>query len=383
MKICVIIDAWEPIWGGGQTHVWEISKCLVLHFGYEIDIYTRQITDGSDKKYTAIESHFDSKLRIIRIGPSQSVFSLLGRMIWVLTVSYQIVKLHRRSAYSLLHAHAYISAIPGRIVQMLTRIPLVYTVHGSHLMDHGKRSINYYIEKFLLTQIKYDAEISVSKSFTKYANVNKNILCISNGVNIDRFDSYKAKKRKNNSFVFLWVGRFDWTKGIDILFGAFAKLAKNNRNKIMLRLVGYGYKMREYQNLAKTLGIQQKVVFAGKKSGKDLIREYKSADVFVLPSLVEGQAVTLFEAWAAKLPVIASDAGDHASIVKPGKNGYLVPAGENSALFESMFAALKNKKLEKLGRSGYLTTKKLFSWEKSAATQHRIYKQLGHYEKNE
>jgi glycosyltransferase involved in cell wall biosynthesis len=67
------------------------------------------------------------------------------------------------------------------------RTPIVATIHGANLLDTNKKSFYYFIEKFLLTQILYDALISVGSSFLKYPNKNKNIIVIPNGVNLQDF----------------------------------------------------------------------------------------------------------------------------------------------------------------------------------------------------
>ena len=56
MRICVLIDAWEPIWGGGQTHVWEICRRLVKRKGWEVDIFTRNLVDEKGSYLPKINS---------------------------------------------------------------------------------------------------------------------------------------------------------------------------------------------------------------------------------------------------------------------------------------------------------------------------------------
>lgn len=374
MRICTIIDAWEPIWGGGQTHVWEITKRLVMARGWEIDIFTRDLIDKTRLSLKKSETYLNGKLQVRRVGPVQDVFSVTGRLFWTIGVVSQIIAAHRKKPYDLIHAHAYLPAIPGKILQYLLRLPLIYTVHGSHNLDIGKNNLITIIERVLLTYLRYDCEISVNRKFLTYPNMNKNILVLENGVDVTKFD-WNVSKKSTRIFRFLWVGRFDWIKAVDILLHSYKRVVTRNIN-VVLDLVGYGYDIDSYKKLAKALEIDRQVHFLGKKTGQELVRIYKSADVFVLPSLAEGQAVTLLEAWAAKLPVIASDAGDHKLLVKNGINGYLVRMGNEDALVAAMEKAISDPNLKKLGEHGYELVKKKYTWDIAAKKQATYYLQF-------
>jgi len=70
MRICVLIDVWEPIWGGGPQHVWKMSQILATKYKCEIDVYTRSLRDGY--QFSSNQSFLKNKLKIIRIGPLTS-----------------------------------------------------------------------------------------------------------------------------------------------------------------------------------------------------------------------------------------------------------------------------------------------------------------------
>ena len=62
----MLIEAWKPIWAGGQVHVWELCKRLVTNYDCEIDLYIMNLK--GTEKYSKVENHFDNKLKIIRVG---------------------------------------------------------------------------------------------------------------------------------------------------------------------------------------------------------------------------------------------------------------------------------------------------------------------------
>ena len=66
----------------------------------------------------------------------------------------------------------------------------------------------------------------------------------------------------------------------------------------------------------KDLKLSTNIKLLGELKGKELINKYKSSHAFILPSIYEGQPLTLLEAWAAKLPVIVTNTGDCRYLVK-------------------------------------------------------------------
>ena len=96
-----------------------------------------------------------------------------------------------------------------------------------------------------------------------------------------------------------------------------------------------------------------------------------------MPSIYEGQPLTLLEAWAAKLPVIVSKTGDCQYLVKKGKNGYLINnTNDIKEISDLIIRVLKSENKEKMGQNGYNLVKQNFSWKKSARMTLKIYESL-------
>lgn len=371
MRVCIIIDAWEPVWGGGQEHVWQIISYL-RHKDYTFDIYTRSLIDDNGKKYTCNEYKYHNKINIFRVGFPTSFFNLYGRLIWIIYVILVIYQNHHKKRYSVIHAHAYIGAIPGKILNKILKVPVIFTVHGSNNMDSNKQTFIAILEKFLLTGIKFDKEISVSRHFLRYKNVNQNISVIPNGVNISEFNRIIPVTKDKKNFCLLFVGRFDRIKGIDLLIKAFAKIQKVEKN-VRLNLVGYGYEEKKLKELSANLGINNKIEFYSKKKHIELIQFYKRADIFILPSYSEGQSITLLEACAAKLPIIATDVGDNKLLVKNNYNGFLINKLSEKDIINAITKAIKIKNLKLMGIRSYgLITE--YSWKNAGNKLDTIYK---------
>ncbi len=362
LKVCMIIDGWTPIYGGGQKHVLETAKRLTKNYACEIDLYVRSLKDEQGKKSKKNENY--GKFKIFRVGPCTKFFNIFGRILWLMYVVPFMIKNHILNPYDVIHSHAFLAAIPAKILSFFIRRPVIYTVHGTSLFI-PKKTIFAYLENKLLCQFKYDQEITVAKNFLNLPNRNKNIVVIPNGVDVKKFDRIKEKKSKK--FKVIYVGRFDKIKGIDELISAIELIKKTN---IEVYLIGSGDEEMKIKERIEKAKLKNHIKLRGCIKGNALIKEYKSSQLFVLPSLSEGQPLTLLEAWAAKLPVLVTKVGDNEEFVKEGENGHLVDPGNSEQLAKKLNMIndlyIKNpKKLEKMGENGYELVRKNFTWEKT------------------
>ena len=380
MHIAMLIEAWKPIWAGGQIHVWELCHNLIEEYGCEVDLFVMNLPQKEkEPEYPTEESHLGGKLNIFRVGGKAPPI-LIHRMRWGRKVVKLILRKNKEKKYDLIHAHANFPGFPAKILSRKLKVPLVYTIHGCGLQSikemYGKgikSLILYWSEKFLQTRIKYDTEITVDSSFLQYNNGNKKIAVIPNGVNIHKFDAVEIKKSR--TFKVIFVGRIHPQKGLVYLLEALSRV-KKEPNTFEVHLIGTGELEAELQERSKILGLDKIVKFRGKIYGDDLIKEYKSAHLFVLPSLYEGQPLTLLEAWAAKLPVIVTDVGGNKDFVIEGENGYIIPAKDVNKLADTLLKAIKNKELSKMGEKGYELVKNNYGWEKMGKMVYEVYKEL-------
>jgi glycosyltransferase involved in cell wall biosynthesis len=150
--------------------------------------------------------------------------------------------------------------------------------------------------------------------------------------------------------VFLFSGSLISRKGVDLLARAFVRLAREVPNA-MLKIVGEG-ELRE--SLGQTLRpVSERVEFAGFKDWGALPVEYSRADVLCVPSRYDGWGLVVPEGLAAGLPVIATDRmGAALEFLETGRNGWIVPAGDEDALLKTMreAASLPADVLNQLGR---------------------------------
>jgi len=121
-----------------------------------------------------------------------------------------------------------------------------------------------------------------------------------------------------------------------------------------LVLVGEGELRRVLEGRVKELGLTDHVKFAGWCSDRGVREHLRDARCLVLPSLAEGLPVVLMEAFALARPVVSTWIGGIPELVRPGENGWLVPAGSHQALADVLEEVLRHptQVLDRLGRTG-------------------------------
>lgn len=145
-----------------------------------------------------------------------------------------------------------------------------------------------------------------------------------------------------NRFI-LGVGRLGWEKGFDLLLAAFRGLG---RPEIHLVILGEGEDRAMLINLAKELGIENRVHFPGYIT--DVETWYRHAECFVLSSRYEGWPNVLMEASANGCPVVSFDCEYGPSeIIQDGENGLLVPEGDVEGLAKAIARVLDDEALRR------------------------------------
>ncbi|MBS0377898.1 MAG: glycosyltransferase [Proteobacteria bacterium] len=137
----------------------------------------------------------------------------------------------------------------------------------------------------------------------------------------------------DSELLILSVGRLSREKGHADLVRALAALPDAIRPWRAV-FVGTGPELEPLKILARKLGIEARVKFAGFRA--DAGRLYRAADIFVLPSHSEGSSNALLEAMVAQLPIVATAVGGNPEILEAGRTGMLVPCHDPHALARAL-----------------------------------------------
>jgi glycosyltransferase involved in cell wall biosynthesis len=148
----------------------------------------------------------------------------------------------------------------------------------------------------------------------------------------------------------VFVGRLSPEKDVATLLRATAIVVRREPS-FRLLIAGDGPCAAELRDLAGALGVRGRVEFLGEV--RDVPGLLRRAGVFVLPSLSEGLALTVLEAMACGLPVVATKVGGTSEAVLEGETGLLVPAGDPRALADALLRVCRDATLARtLGAAG-------------------------------
>ncbi|MBU1939209.1 glycosyltransferase family 4 protein [Candidatus Micrarchaeota archaeon] len=172
--------------------------------------------------------------------------------------------------------------------------------------------------------------------------------------------SVKPIKRRPETIRMLFVGTWFGAKGGYLLLNAFRELQRKYDN-IALDIVGPPYP-KPYLDIEKRIGRDDNIKLHGFLPLKDILRLYKKADIFCMPSHCEAFGQVYIEAMNYSLPVVAVNVNAVSEIVEDGKTGFLIPPAERKQLAERLGTLIDSPALRRrMGRAGKERFEKHFS----------------------
>lgn len=276
--------------------------------------------------------------------------------------------------------HAYIALGAAKIFG----IPLVLNFHGAELLLIRKKK---WVKPLLQFAIGQAQAIFANSSFTAgkiKALRNVNVEWSPYGTTLGKDENNIVAHPITDKFKILFVGRHIERKGICYLIEA-SKFLPANRFEI--RIVGTGDLTEQLKaqlaELDSSNAAHCPVVFTGKLSPEELENEYRTANVFTLPAIVdhkgdtEGLGVVLIEAMELGLPIVASNVGGIPDVVVDGESGILVPEKNPEALADAFKRIAENPTLiQNLLLGARKRIADCFTWDGIIKRQVEVYERV-------
>jgi glycosyltransferase involved in cell wall biosynthesis len=278
---------------------------------------------------------------------------------------------------SLIHCHAVIPTLIGRMAATGKGIPIVSTGHG-----WAKVRLPLIVS---ILRVVADHQIVISKSmlgdFIKLGFPTERVSLIYNGLNPSNFEArfnrcLRQELGANSNQVLIgMVSRIsEKFKGHLVLINAFNELIKEFPN-VRLAIIGDGSLRTKIEDKVQALGLRDYIHFTGNR--QDISHIYAALDIVVLPSLREGFPVVLLEAMAAGKPIVATNVNGIPEAVVDGKTGILVSPNDVVSLINGIRELLLNKeKAAEMGRMGRIVVKEKFTSVEMAQKVKNLYIQL-------
>lgn len=352
MRIGIFTDTYPPYINGVSTSIKMLEQAL-KEKGHQVYIVT---VNTKNMKYI-----YENDGKVIRI-PGIPV----GIYDYRLTGIYPIRVINKIKKWNLDVIHSHTEFGVGTFARIIAKqfgIPLVHTYHTMyedyvHYITHGyfdksSKKLVEYFTKFYCDKTASELIVPSKKTYNLFKEkykCDKNIYIVPTGMDVDNFNVDNLKKSKiqelkdkyelNDSFVILYVGRLAEEKNIEFIINNQHSLLKKYPN-IKLLIVGNGPDMEKYQKLCKKNKISYSTIFTGAIPRDDMPYYYALGDVFVTASTTETQGLTVIEAMAASIPVVAIDDESFSNTVIDGLNGYLF--NKKSEYIKKISTLIENK----------------------------------------
>lgn len=268
----------------------------------------------------------------------------------------------RMEKIHLAHAHGAKAALIARPAALWSGVPSIYTVHNSVFNAHWpawKNTIVAAVEHVLSWPT--DHILTVSEALGEEIKLRQRIpqhkiKVVHNGIHFNHFRDkhtplgFKEKWHiPQNRIVIGTVARMAPQKGLSVLIKAAKQII--NQYNVHFLIVGDGPLRNELEEKTRSLSIKDYFTFTGMV--EDIAQAYSSMDVFVLPSITEGLPLTILEAMAFSLPVVATSVGGVPEIIEDDVCGFLVPPGNHEELCAKITCLVAHPGLrERFGRRG-------------------------------
>lgn len=229
-----------------------------------------------------------------------------------------------------------------------SNIPLINTRHG---IGHLPRKMKW-LYGISLLRTKWVVGVCDQATVILqelYPRLRKKMRTIPNGVVLDKYPLRTEKNHQRllrnlelpaDSLMISVVARLNPVKNHAMLIDAMVNVTKE-MPQAYLAIIGDGPTRKALQNQTRRLNLEDKILFLGDR--RNIPELLAGMDIFVLPSLQEGYSISLLEACASGLPIIATDVGGNAEIVREGINGLLTESGDTTALADKIVWLLRNK----------------------------------------
>jgi glycosyltransferase involved in cell wall biosynthesis len=325
--------------GGPALHVAYLSAGLGPR-GYDTTLVAGTVGRGEESMAFAAER---AGARIVTMPSLSREISPLRDAV----AAVQLAGLIRRLRPTILHTHTAKAGAVGRVAAILAggaRPPVVvHTFHGHVLRGYFSparsaffRVLERSLARVTTVLIAVSPEVRDDLVALGVAPAEK-FAVIRLGIELEervRSEAPREEVRRRlgippGRFVVGWLGRMTGVKQTSDLLDALAALRELGVDAGLL-LVGDGPDRIGFEERARELGLVRHCLFLGYQ--EDVAPWYAAMDAVALPSGNEGTPVTVIEALAASRPVAAYAVGGVPDVVRDGVDGFLVPAGDTSAL---------------------------------------------------
>ena len=377
MRIAFVTAYYTPAIGGVKQVVEELAERYVKK-GHKVHVYC-----SDSDKYKTIPIK-EEKINGVHVHRCNNWFTIANFATFWPSILMKLWKTKFDIIHTHVSGHSYVFF--AALIAKLKKIPHVHTTHCPWTEGYrsllGRVLVKLTYPTLLKLSFKWaDKIIAITpwelQFIKKYGGRKDKIKVIPNGM-----DKILTKTIKNNDFrkklkirkkdkLVLFFGRLNPTKAPDKLVLAGRKILKKRKDVyFVFRGPDEGMK----QKIAEMIKDEKNMILMEPtRDKKEIAKMYQAADVYILASYREGLPLTLFEAMATGLPIVATPVnGIPYEMIDPD-NGFLIPYGDIDALKEKILCILNDKKLAKKISENNKKRAQDYDWDKIAERTFRVY----------
>jgi len=388
MKIAFLSFGFLPKIGGAQVFTYNLMKKLCKR-GHDVDLF---LPLSTFKKYNQIGNK--EEFRVYPIFFNEGI--VIKYSPWIISYllsTWQSIMKYDAWQIILTYPSAYVAKSLHRSV------PLFLTAFGDDVqkdanLNYGLR-LNSKIENRIVESLYFiDTLVAITQTVKNcYLDLNVNedkIIEIPMGVDLKAFQVFHDKNLLKKKYkisidetLILTIGRYHIKKGFEII-PKVAKMLVNRNLKFRWLVVGNGVErlkpsvelsgVEDYVILDNEIGIENVKNKIESMPSESLIALYKSADIFVMTSLLETFGMVLIEAMAAGLPIVSTDCPGCRDIIHDGENGLLSPVNNPKKMADLVQILINDVDLRNKLVENSLKKVKNYDWDKIAKMYERLYK---------
>lgn len=273
-------------------------------------------------------------------------------------VGWTLARIARELDVSWLHCHQYSSFVYGALAKVRQpHLKLVYTEHGrtGDALPLARRRVADRLLAYLPEHV-----VAVSAELRDYMQRTtpfRDIEVVHNGIDCGAAPTPERRRAgrqllgaSDDEWIVGTVARLDPVKSLGLLVRAFSSLSRSIPSA-RLAIVGDGPERLALEDTVTRLGVEGRVRFVGHRD--DARRLLPAFDVYVNSSTTEGISLTILEALAVELPVVATSVGGTPEVIHSGRTGILVPSGDQERMARVLHGLHSDAELcRALGRAG-------------------------------
>ena len=372
MNILLLTHEYPPIGGGGGNAARHLARCLQM-LGIDVTILTSAFK-GQPRDET-VEGVRVTRVPALRRREAESSISSI--LAYAGSAFAKSLRLPRPDL-----VHAFFGVPGGAVGYALKQslgLPYIVSFRGKDV--HGGKSKDFGGITGALKMVSMpvwraaDALVANSEGLKEIAqkvDPEAVVDVIPNGVDSERF-SPRRNPRPEGPIQILFVGRLEPYKGLDTLLAALAFVRQKATREFVIRIVGDGSLKAQLMTDAERFGVDGCVDFTGWVSPDEIPKIYQAADIFVLPSVVEGMPNGILESMATGLPSVASDVPGSEELIDNGKTGIIFPPGDVEALADALSSLVQDDASRtRMGQAARQSAARR-SWDEVAERYVKIY----------